>query len=420
VKLVFNPISGSLDYVASVPGDVGITFPLAASLGGTGVANGALSTLTLPNFPITIAGGVTGGTYTLPATAGGGTVALLNTANVFTGINLFTRGTDSSNVFLGNAGNATVTGANNVAVGDLAMVSVSTGFRNFALGYGTLFSNLGGQDNVAIGVTALQDNTSGVRNIGIGFNAGSQNRTGNDNTIIGTNAGKGVDTKSNSQNVVIGSSAGFLLTTGTANIFIGFSAGYRQSTQNNLLIIDNQERASAAVDITNSIIYGVMAATPAAQTLRLNAVTSIVQETAATATIVDAGIIQGESTGTPAAGFGVAQLFKLETSTAGTNKNAGRLWSKWVVPTNGSETAAVGLDAFYNSAAQEFIRGEGDASGVKIGLYAVTAVARATTGIAEAAFVENAGGTAVNVDSTFGGYTMQQIAQALQDIGILT
>lgn len=42
-----------------------------------------------------------------------------------------------------------------------------------------------------------------------------------------------------------------------------------------------------------------------------------------------------------------------------------------------------------------------------------------TTSITEAAFVENGGGTAVNDDSTFGGYTLQQIAQALIEQGIL-
>lgn len=58
--------------------------------------------------------------------------------------------------------------------------------------------------------------------------------------------------------------------------------------------------------------------------------------------------------------------------------------------------------------------------GTNVGLYGVAPVARATTGIAEAAFVENAGGVAVNDDSTFGGYTMRQVVQALQNIGILT
>lgn len=64
--------------------------------------------------------------------------------------------------------------------------------------------------------------------------------------------------------------------------------------------------------------------------------------------------------------------------------------------------------------------GDLDHNGTNVGFYGVTHVARATTGIAEAAFVENAGGTAVNDDSTFGGYTIRQVVQALQNIGILT
>lgn len=55
----------------------------------------------------------------------------------------------------------------------------------------------------------------------------------------------------------------------------------------------------------------------------------------------------------------------------------------------------------------------------KIGFWNATPVAQPTTAIAEATFTENPGGTAVNVDSTFAGYTLQQIAQALKDIGIL-
>lgn len=42
-----------------------------------------------------------------------------------------------------------------------------------------------------------------------------------------------------------------------------------------------------------------------------------------------------------------------------------------------------------------------------------------TTADAEIAFVENAGGTAVNVDSTFGGYTLQQIVQILKEQGLI-
>jgi hypothetical protein len=78
-------------------------------------------------------------------------------------------------------------------------------------------------------------------------------------------------------NTGAGYQAGYLLSTGSNGIFIGSNAGYRQTTLDNLFIVDSvvTPRASAAVEITNSIIYGVMAATPAAQTLALNAVVSV-------------------------------------------------------------------------------------------------------------------------------------------------
>ena len=55
----------------------------------------------------------------------------------------------------------------------------------------------------------------------------------------------------------------------------------------------------------------------------------------------------------------------------------------------------------------------------KLAFWDATPIVQPTTGIAEAAFVENSGGTAVNVDSTFDGYTLQQIAKALRDAGLL-
>jgi hypothetical protein len=61
----------------------------------------------------------------------------------------------------------------------------------------------------------------------------------------------------------------------------------------------------------------------------------------------------------------------------------------------------------------------GTATSQKIGFYNATPVVQPTTGVAEAAFVENSGGTAVNVDSTFGGYTIQQVVKALQTLGLL-
>ena len=61
----------------------------------------------------------------------------------------------------------------------------------------------------------------------------------------------------------------------------------------------------------------------------------------------------------------------------------------------------------------------GTATSEKLAFWNATPIVQPTTAIAEAAFVENSGGTAVNVDSTFDGYTLQQIAKALRDAGLL-
>jgi hypothetical protein len=61
----------------------------------------------------------------------------------------------------------------------------------------------------------------------------------------------------------------------------------------------------------------------------------------------------------------------------------------------------------------------GTATSQKLSLWNATPIVQPTTGIAEAAFVENLGGSIVNVDSTFDGYTMQQVVKALRNIGAL-
>ncbi len=61
----------------------------------------------------------------------------------------------------------------------------------------------------------------------------------------------------------------------------------------------------------------------------------------------------------------------------------------------------------------------GTATSQKLSFWNATPIVQPTTGIAEAAFVENLGGSIVNVDSTFAGYTLQQITQALKNMGAL-
>lgn len=166
--------------------------------------------------------------------------------------------------------------------------SANLGWKNVALGAFALYYNTSGHENVAIGETACDRNTEGYKNIAIGKNALYYNITGDWNTAIGVDAGKGVATYSHNYNTFIGSSSGFairtgasntcigrssgnLLTTGSSNIFIGKNAGSKQTTLSNRFIVDNQSRADVATELSNAILYGIMAATPADQSLRINA-----------------------------------------------------------------------------------------------------------------------------------------------------
>ncbi|GAH48006.1 unnamed protein product, partial [marine sediment metagenome] len=119
----------------------------------------------------------------------------------------------------------------------------TTGDWNIALGDSALYYNTTGEDNVVVGTHSLLMNTEGNRNVGIGVWAGNK------------------------------------ITTGSDNVLIGFQAGYRQTTLGNRLIIDNQDRGSAANEITKSLIYGIFNADPINQILRFNAaviVTSLI------------------------------------------------------------------------------------------------------------------------------------------------
>ncbi|MCP4075815.1 MAG: DUF1566 domain-containing protein [Gammaproteobacteria bacterium] len=123
---------------------------------------------------------------------------------------------DSGRIEFVNTGNSVFIGAGaganddfldnyNVAVGDSALYSNTTGFENVANGYRALYSNnngynnvangsnalnsnLDGSYNVAIGDQALYSNTAGYYNVANGYWALKKNTTGYYNTVIGYKA----------------------------------------------------------------------------------------------------------------------------------------------------------------------------------------------------------------------------------------
>ena len=114
--------------------------------------------------------------------------------------------------------------------------------------------------------------------------------------------------------------------------------------------------------------------------------------------------------------------------TPGTNDMPGRLVFSVTADGSASQTEALRISsnrAITVSDGGNVVLGTttgtkiGTSTSQKIGFFNETPIVQPTTGVAEAAFVENSGGTAVNVDSTFGGYTIQQVVQALQNLGLL-
>lgn len=161
----------------------------------------------------------------------------------------------------------------NVAIGDECLRYNSTGIYNTAVGSGALYNSTSSQ-NVSIGINSGQAQTSGEKNVYVGSFCAQYNQTGSSNTAVGYYAcGKGAG----SAQAVIGSQtclgaySGYTLSNGSSgNVLLGYYAGSQQTTNSNLLIIDNRDRTSAALEITTSLIYGVFAAAAANQSLRIN------------------------------------------------------------------------------------------------------------------------------------------------------
>jgi hypothetical protein len=142
--------------------------------------------------------------------------------------------------------------ATNIAVGDTALDSNTTGSNNVAVGYNALTSNTDGFQNVAVGSQALDANTSGDYNVAVGYDALSAATTANYNAGIGYRALNAVATGSN--NTALGSDA-LLLATGGNNTAVGYQAGNSITTGANNTVIGFDADASSAT-VSNEVTIG--------------------------------------------------------------------------------------------------------------------------------------------------------------------
>jgi len=143
---------------------------------------------------------------------------------------------------LGAGGPTSVTGISNVAIGEGAAGSLTSGTGNVIIGRDALDGATAPVNAVAIGLSAMGNgNVSGVGNIAVGNTAGNDLTSGIYSVLVGQAAGANITQANNTiaigrqtigtgitigtDNLAIGRSAGNNLTTGTYNVLIGSLAG---------------------------------------------------------------------------------------------------------------------------------------------------------------------------------------------------
>jgi len=204
--------------------------------------NAAVTTLNFVGGGVTATGAGTTTTVTIPV----GTAALTAThvgygdgANLLTGsanmtwanaTQIFTVNGSAtagpvgipSNTFFGSrAGNLTLSGANNTAVGELSLRNATTGINNSAFGTNNLNTLTTASFNTAVGSNALVL-CNGTSNTAVGFQTLDAVSTGANNTGVGVNAGGAITTGAN--NIAIGTQALNVLTIGSNCTAVGVDA----------------------------------------------------------------------------------------------------------------------------------------------------------------------------------------------------
>jgi len=129
---------------------------------------------------------------------------------------------DNQNTALGESALINATGAENTAMGWVALESNTTGIANTAVGWGALAANVSGGGNTAVGDGALEVNTTGSSNTAVGNDALFGNTTGVFNTATGVGVMQNNSTGSN--NTAYGFFAAQLNRLGSNNTAIGFEA----------------------------------------------------------------------------------------------------------------------------------------------------------------------------------------------------
>jgi hypothetical protein len=178
---------------------------------------------------------------TLTVGLGGQTAVATNTALGFEALNSASL-TGANNVAVGyTAGKALTSGSGNVAIGQNALAAATTSVDAVAIGRDALLSSsTGGTQNTAVGRAALRELTTGINATAVGAEA-LRRFVGGSNTALGNRA-------------LLGGNATVTNNTGTDNIGIGFQAGDVIEGGSRNTIIGNNSDPSAAAGVDQTVV----------------------------------------------------------------------------------------------------------------------------------------------------------------------
>ena len=179
------------------------------------------------------------------------TVAGLTSISTDVKVNGFTFGRGATNV------------ADNLAVGELPLNSVTTGYYNTGVGRYALYKTTTGRNNTALGVEAGYNNTTGSNNVSIGYASLVNNTTGADNVSIGNNS---LRSNNSYNNTAVGTQAAYKTSTGNGNLALGVSALYDNTTGNNNTVVGTSTGYGIVTGSNNTIIGSNINSLPAALT----------------------------------------------------------------------------------------------------------------------------------------------------------
>ena len=176
----------------------------------------------------------------------------------------------------------------NIYIGVASGTHNTVGYGLTAMGYGSLHNNTIGQNCDAYGLFSLYSNTEGILNSAFGGGSLYSNTVGGRNVASGCSSQYyNIDGSYNTSGGVsslqenihgsyltgFGYMAGYLCENSNA-LFLGYMAGSHE-TAGNVFYLDAIDRGSLALEKAGALLYGTFNATPANQTLVINAATTI-------------------------------------------------------------------------------------------------------------------------------------------------